>query len=124
MFGQPYTDGTPDEQPGALPEILPSPDFDAGAGPNDANIDRCWSCRAMFMQAWGHYGTAWPVVHQQLGVRPDLGRARARGRPAAAVVVADRRRGHPPRRRLDRRLGGPRRWRLPHHGRYARGAGG
>ena len=28
----------------------------------------------MFMQAWGHYGSAWPVVHQQLGVRPDLGR--------------------------------------------------
>jgi hypothetical protein len=27
----------------------------------------------MFMQAWGHYGTAWPVVHQQLGVRPHLG---------------------------------------------------
>jgi hypothetical protein len=75
MFGQPYTDGTPDEQPGALPEILPSPDFD-GAGDADANIERCWSCRAMFMQAWGHYGTAWPVVHQQLGVRPDLGRER------------------------------------------------
>jgi hypothetical protein len=73
MFGEPYTGGTPDEQPGALPEILPSPDFD-GAGPNDGNIERCWSCRAMFMQAWGHYGTAWPVVHQQLGVRPDLGR--------------------------------------------------
>jgi hypothetical protein len=75
MFGQPYTDGTPDEQPGALPEILPSPDFDK-PGPNDANIDRCWSCRAMFVQAWGHYGTAWPVVHQQLGVQPDLGRGR------------------------------------------------
>jgi len=30
----------------------------------------------MFMQAWGHYGTAWSVVHQQLGVRPDLGRGR------------------------------------------------
>jgi hypothetical protein len=30
----------------------------------------------MFVQAWGHYGTAWPVVHQQLGVRPDLGRRR------------------------------------------------
>ena len=59
-------------------------------GPNDANIDRCWSCRAMFMQAWGHYGTAWPVVHQQLGVRPDLGREQPRGRPAGAVVVADR----------------------------------
>jgi hypothetical protein len=67
MFGQPYTGGTPDEQPGGLPEILPSPDF-------GANIDRCWTCRAMFVQAWGHYGTAWPVVHQQLGVRPDMGR--------------------------------------------------
>jgi hypothetical protein len=75
MFGQPYTDGTPDEQPGSLPEILPSPDFDR-AGDRDANIDRCWNCRAMFVQAWGHYGTAWPVVHQQLGVRPDLGRRR------------------------------------------------
>jgi len=73
MFGQPYTGGTPDEQPGSLPEILPSPDFDR-PGPRDANIDRCWSCRAMFVQAWGHYGTAWPVVHQQLGVRPDMGR--------------------------------------------------
>ena len=73
MFGQPYTGGTPDEQPGSLPEILPSPDFD-GTGPNDANIERCWSCRAMFVQAWGHYGTVWPVVHQQLGVRPDMGR--------------------------------------------------
>jgi hypothetical protein len=75
MFGQPFTNGTPDEQPGSLPEILPSPDFDA-TGPLDANIDRCWTCRAMFVQAWGHYGTAWPVVHQQLGVRPDLGRRR------------------------------------------------
>jgi hypothetical protein len=74
MFGQPYTGGTPDEQPGSLPEILPSPDFDMGPAPRDANIDRCWTCRAMFVQAWGHYGTAWPVVAQQLGVRPDMGR--------------------------------------------------
>jgi hypothetical protein len=74
MFGQPYTGGTPDEQPGSLPEILPSPDFDAGPAPRDANIERCWTCRAMFVQAWGHYGTAWPVVAQQLGVRPDMGR--------------------------------------------------
>ena len=59
----------PDEQPAALPEILPSPD----QGPN---IDRCWTCRSMFMQAWGHYGTAWPVIHQQLGVRPSLGTGR------------------------------------------------
>jgi hypothetical protein len=62
----------PDEQPGALPEILPSPDFD-NAGDNDRNLDRCWTCRAMFVQAWGHYGTAWPVINQQLGVRPSLG---------------------------------------------------
>ena len=58
-----------DEQPGALPEILPSPD-------QNRNIDRCWTCRSMFMQAWGHYGTAWPVIAQQLGVRPELGARR------------------------------------------------
>jgi hypothetical protein len=27
----------------------------------------------MFMQAWNNYGTTWAVVHQWLGVRPDLG---------------------------------------------------
>jgi hypothetical protein len=74
MFSEPYTGDTPDEQPGAMPEILPSPDFDAGAGPRDANVDRCTRCRSMVMQAWGNYGTMWPVVHQQLGVRPDMGR--------------------------------------------------
>jgi hypothetical protein len=67
MFAEPATGGTPDEQPGAMPEIFPSPD-------QGANIDRCWTCRSMFMQAWGNYGTAWAVVHQWLGVRPDLGR--------------------------------------------------
>jgi hypothetical protein len=67
MFSQPATNGTPDEQPGALPEILPSPD-------RNPNIERCWTCRSMFLQAWGHYATAWPVIHQHLGVRPDLGR--------------------------------------------------
>ncbi|HET7277452.1 MAG TPA: hypothetical protein VFJ22_05185 [Dermatophilaceae bacterium] len=66
MFAEPATGGTPDEQPGAMPEIFPSPDF-------QANIDRCWACRSMFMQAWGNYGTMWAVVHQWLGVRPDLG---------------------------------------------------
>ena len=69
MFAEPATGGTPDEQPGAMPEIFPSPD-------QGANIDRCWTCRSMFMQAWGNYGTAWPVVHQWLGVRPDLGHGR------------------------------------------------
>src|SRR4029079_9562472 len=63
------TGRTPDEQPGAMPEIFPSPD-------QGANIDRCWTCRSMFMQAWGNYGTAWAVVHQWLGVRPDLGTSR------------------------------------------------
>jgi hypothetical protein len=28
----------------------------------------------MVMQAWGAYGVLWPVVHQQLGVSPDMGR--------------------------------------------------
>ena len=78
MFGEPFqgawhTAGTPDEQPGAMPEILPSPDVDA-AGAEDANMERCTRCRSMVMQAWGNYGTIWPVVHQQLGVRPDMGR--------------------------------------------------
>jgi hypothetical protein len=27
------------------------------------------------MQAWGNYGTIWPVVSQQLGVRPFLGQS-------------------------------------------------
>jgi hypothetical protein len=75
MFAEAATGGQPDEQPGALPEILPSPDFDP-KGDADKNLDRCWTCRGMFMQAWGHYGTAWPVIHQQLGVSPSLGTGR------------------------------------------------
>jgi hypothetical protein len=67
-----YTDANalpmlaPDEMPGALPETLPSPD-------QGANIGRCWTCRSMVMQAWGQYGIAWPVISQQLGVRPSIG---------------------------------------------------
>jgi hypothetical protein len=60
---------TPDEQPGAMPEIAPSPGF-------GRNIERLFTERSMVLQSWGAYGTAWPVVHQQLGVRPDLGRGR------------------------------------------------
>ena len=78
MFGEPATGGTPDEQPGAMPEIFPSPD-------QGANIDRCWTCRSMFMQAWGNYGTAWAVVHQWLGVGPDLGNGRVDIRSAGAA---------------------------------------
>jgi hypothetical protein len=57
------------ETPGAMPEIAPSPDF-------VANIDRPFYDRSMALQAWGAYGILWPVVHQFLGVSPDLGRDR------------------------------------------------
>jgi len=57
------------EQPGAMPEIAPSPDF-------GANIDRKFTERSSLLQAWGSYGVLWPVVHQQLGVAPDLGHGR------------------------------------------------
>jgi hypothetical protein len=56
------------ETPGQMPEIAPSPDFDP------ANIDRKLTDRSMVLQAWGAYGSLWPVVHQQLGVSPDMGR--------------------------------------------------
>jgi hypothetical protein len=72
QFSEPATGGTPDEQPGAMPEIFPSaPNGNPSQG-IPPNIDRCWTCRSMFMQAWGNYGTAWSVIHQQLGVRPFL----------------------------------------------------
>ncbi len=54
------------ETPGGMPEIAPSPD-------SPANIDRAFTDRSMTLQAWGTYGVLWPVVHQQLGVDPDLG---------------------------------------------------
>ena len=57
------------EMPGAMPEIVPGGDF-------GANIDRLFTERSMVMQAWGAYGVLWPVVHQWLGVSPDLGRGR------------------------------------------------
>jgi hypothetical protein len=58
------------EMPGAMPEIAPSPDFDP------PNIDRKETERSMVLQAWGAYGNLWPVVSQQLGVGPDMGRGR------------------------------------------------
>src|SRR5439155_23289277 len=54
------------EQPGMMPEIGPSPDF-------IANIDQPFNERSSLEQAWGTYGVLWPVVHQQLGVDPQLG---------------------------------------------------
>ncbi len=58
-----------DEQPGAMPEIAPSPDY-------GRSIDLPLTERATVLQAWGNCGTIWPVVHQQLGVSPDLGQNR------------------------------------------------
>jgi hypothetical protein len=55
-----------------MPEIFPSAPNGNPATGIPANIDRCWTCRSMVMQAWGNYGTAWSVIHQQLGVRPFL----------------------------------------------------
>lgn len=55
------------EMPGALPEIVPSPEYDPFVDFRE---------RAMFMQAWSSYGTQWPVVHHFLGVRPDVPRGR------------------------------------------------
>ena len=70
---QRYTDalaqlqlGSVEEQPGMMPEIGPSPDF-------TANIDQPFNERSSLEQAWGTYGVLWPVVHQQLGVDPQLG---------------------------------------------------
>ena len=100
-----------------MPEILPSPDF-------GKNIDRCWTCRAMFMQAWGNYGTAWPVVHQQLGVRPDMGRGALEVVPQLPSAVADRRLEHPARHgRAEGRAGVQGRRPLHDHGRHRLRAG-
>ena len=70
---QRYTDdlaqlqlGSVAEQPGAMPEIGPSPDF-------PANVTLPFNERSSLDQAWGTYGVLWPVVHQQLGVGPQLG---------------------------------------------------
>jgi hypothetical protein len=70
---QRYTDdlaqlqlGAVAEQPGAMPEIGPSPDF-------TANVDQPFNERSSLDQAWGTYGVLWPVVHQELGVDPQLG---------------------------------------------------
>jgi len=70
---QRYTDdlaqlqlGSVAEQPGAMPEIGPSPDF-------AANVTQPFNERSSLDQAWGTYGVLWPVVNQQLGVDPQLG---------------------------------------------------
>jgi glycogen debranching enzyme len=51
------------EMPGALPEIVPSPQYDPFVDFRD---------RAMFMQAWSSYGVQWPVIHNFLGIDPNV----------------------------------------------------
>jgi hypothetical protein len=60
----------PDEMPGALEEIAPSPPSPPYYGDS---LDLKFTERAQVMQAWGNYGLVWPVVHQRLGISPDLG---------------------------------------------------
>ena len=53
------------EQPGALPEQMPSPDyvlFPFHPFPG----------RAMVMQAWSSYGVLYPITHCFLGIQPHM----------------------------------------------------
>ncbi|MBV8141327.1 MAG: hypothetical protein JOZ60_04700, partial [Verrucomicrobia bacterium] len=51
------------EQPGALPELFNSPDY---------NYFQDFTSRAMVMQAWSSYGVEWPVIYHFLGIRPNI----------------------------------------------------
>ena len=51
------------EQPGALPELFNSPDYD---------YFQDFTGRAMVMQAWSSYGVVWPVIYHFLGLRPNI----------------------------------------------------
>ena len=52
------------EQPGALPEQMPSPDYILFPF-------QPLTRRAMVMQAWSSYGVLYPIVHCFLGVQPQ-----------------------------------------------------
>jgi len=51
------------EMPGALPEISPSPEYDPFVDFRE---------RGMFIQAWSSYGVQWPVIHNFLGIDPNV----------------------------------------------------
>lgn len=53
------------EQPGALPEQMPSPDY--APFPFHA-----FTRRAMVMQAWSSYGVLYPIVRYYLGIQPHM----------------------------------------------------
>jgi hypothetical protein len=52
------------EQPGALPELFDSPDYQYFSGGNPFG-------GAMVMQAWSSYGIHWPLEELYLGIKPD-----------------------------------------------------
>ena len=47
----------------------------APGGDFGANINRPFTDRSMVLQVGGAYGVLWPVIRQQLGVAPDMGRS-------------------------------------------------
>jgi hypothetical protein len=51
------------EQPGALPEVAPSPDYDPFLDLTE---------RMMFVQAWASYGISWTIIHCLLGIDADI----------------------------------------------------
>jgi hypothetical protein len=51
------------EQPGALPEVAPSPDYAAFGDLTE---------RMMFNQAWASYGLSWTIIACLLGIQPNL----------------------------------------------------
>jgi hypothetical protein len=51
------------EQPGALPELFDSPDY---------QYFQAFTGRAMVMQAWSSYGVEWPIIYHYLGIQPDV----------------------------------------------------
>jgi hypothetical protein len=51
------------EQPGALPELFDSPDY---------QYFQAFTGRAIVMQAWSSYGVEWPIIYHYLGIRPDI----------------------------------------------------
>ena len=100
MFSEPATGGTPDEQPGALPEILPSPDF-------GTRRQRHEHRPLLDLPLDVHAGLG-PVRHRLAGHPPAARRAAgrwaragwpsSRSVPARPAARAGRR--HPARRRL------------------------
>ena len=79
MFSEPATGGTPDEQPGAMPEIFPSAPQSIYPTPGiPANIDRCWTCRSSVMQAWATTGRCgrWSASSSACGPSSTIARCR------------------------------------------------